>query len=71
VARGWLADITLETVLVHVEGAPSMKGLKSAVHDDCLVLREVLVLHEDDAAEQLGGLVVIPRERVMFIQVVS
>lgn len=64
----WLDDVTLNTVLVHVEGGPSMKGLIGAVHDDCLVLKEVLVLHETDAPEQLAGIQVVPRERVLWIQ---
>jgi hypothetical protein len=67
----WLDAVTLETVVVHLDNGPSMKGLKQTVHDDCLVLRDALVFHEDDAAQQLDGLIVIPRERVVFIQTVA
>ena len=67
----WLDDVTLETVLVHIEDGPSMRGLKQTVHDDCLVLRDVLVYHDDDAPQQIDGLQVIPRERILFIQALS
>jgi hypothetical protein len=67
----WLDDVTLESVVVHVDSGPSLRGLKSAVHDDCLVLRDVLAYNEDDAPAQLDGLQVIPRERILFIQKVS
>jgi hypothetical protein len=68
----WLDEVQLETVVVHIEGGPSMRGLKQTVHDDCLVLREVLAFSDDgDAPTQLDGLQVIPRERVLFIQKVS
>ena len=64
----WLEDLTLETVIVHTTHGPSLKGLKTAVHDDCIVLRDALVL--EDAATLIAGEVVIPRERVLFMQLV-
>jgi hypothetical protein len=67
----WLDAVELDTVVVHIEGGPSMRGLKQTVHDDCLVLRDVLAYNEDDAPAQLDGLQVIPRERILFIQKVS
>lgn len=67
----WLDAVTLETVIVHTDNGPSLKGLKAAIHDDCLVLRDVLVLNEDDAPDQLGGLYLVPRERVIGIQILS
>lgn len=67
----WLDDLTLETVLVHMtHDGPSVKGLKVAVHDDCLVLRDALVM-EPEAKTLLDGEVVIPRERVLFMQLVE
>lgn len=66
----WLDDITLQTVLVHLtDNGPSIKGLKAAVHDDCLVLRDPLVL-EESGSTLLDGECVIPRERVLFMQLV-
>jgi hypothetical protein len=67
----WLDAVELDTVVVHIENGPSMRGLKQTVHDDCLVLRDVLAYNEDDAPAQLDGLQVIPRERILFIQKVS
>lgn len=67
----WLDEVTLETVVVHVDNGPSMRGLKQTVHDDCLIVRDALVFHENDAPQQLDGLLVIPRERILFIQALS
>lgn len=48
-----------------------MRGLKQTIHDDCLILRDVLVYNEDDAPSQIDGLQVIPRERILFIQALT
>ena len=66
----WLDDLTLETVIVHTAGGPSFKGVKAAVHEDCLVLRDAQIL-EDDAATLLNGEIVVPREQVAFLQLVA
>lgn len=63
----WLSKVTLETVIVHTEGG-SLKGVVAAVHDDCLVLRDVLVYGSDPQPELLDGNLVVPREKVMYIQ---
>lgn len=67
----WLDAVTLETVVVNVDNGPSLRGLKAAIHDDCLVLRDVLVFHEDNSPEQLNGLYLVPRERVIGIQILT
>jgi hypothetical protein len=67
----WLDAVELQTVVVYLDSGPSLKGLKQVVHDDCLILRDALVLHENDAPEQLDGLQVIPRERVVLIQALT
>lgn len=67
----WLDSVTMNTVLVERDTGPSLRGLIAAVHDDCLVLREVLVLNEQDEPEQLNGLLLVPRERVVGIQLLS
>lgn len=64
----WLDALTMETVVVHTTDGTSLKGVRSAVHDDCLVLRDVIVLGEEDAV--LNGEIVVPRERVSFMQLV-
>jgi hypothetical protein len=66
----WLADLTLETVIVHTAGGQSFKGLKAAVHTDCLVLRDCMML-EPEAQTLINGDVVVPREQVLFLQVVA
>lgn len=65
----WLDDLTLETVIVHTRDDMSFRGLKSSVYDDCLVLKEARVLEGEGVSSVLNGEVVIPRERVHFIQV--
>lgn len=67
----WLDDLTLETVIVHTTDGMSFKGLKSSVYDDSLVLRDVRVLQDDGATEQLNGEIAIPRERVHFVQMLT
>lgn len=64
----WLDDVTLETVIVHTRDGMSLKGLKASVYDDCLVLKEARVLEDEGVSSVLNGEVVVPRERVHFIQ---
>lgn len=66
----WLDAVTMDTVIVLTTDDVSFKGLRRAVHDDCIVLHEALVLGED-AATVLNGDVVIPRERVLAVQLVK
>jgi hypothetical protein len=67
----WLDSLTLDTVIVHTQG-DSFKGVKAAVHDDCLVLRDVFVLEpEGQGQTQLNGEIVIPREQVLYMQIVG
>jgi len=66
----WLEALTLSTVIVHTTDGPSLKGVKAAVHDDCIVLRDVFLL-EQEGQEQILGTVVIPREQVSFMQVIG
>ena len=65
----WLDALTLETVVVHTSEA-SFKGVRAAVHDDCLVLREAMLI-EPEAQTLLQGEIVIPRENVLYLQIVS
>lgn len=65
----WLDDLTLETVIVHTRDDMSFKGLKSSVYDDCLVLKEARVLEGEGVSSVINGEVVIPRERVHFVQI--
>ncbi len=68
----WLDALTFDTVVVHqVEQLPSLKATLTVVHDDCLVLRDVLVMWDTDAPQQLQGLYIVPREKVMGIQILD
>jgi hypothetical protein len=67
----WLDEITLDTVIVHMtDDGPSLRGLKAAVYDDGLVLRDAVVLGEN-AMDVLDGEPFIPREKVLFMQLIS
>jgi small nuclear ribonucleoprotein (snRNP)-like protein len=65
---GWIAQLTHDTVIVHLKGGSrSLKGVLAAVHADCLVLRDAVVL-EPETQVLLDGEVVVPRPNVDFMQ---
>jgi hypothetical protein len=65
---GWIVSLTLETVIVHTkDSGPSLKGVLAAVHADCLVLRDAMLL-EPESQVVLDGSVVVPRSNVDFMQ---
>lgn len=67
----WLDAVTFETVIVHVtDNGPSLKAARVAVFDDCVVLRDAMLL-EPEGTEMLQGEIVVPREKVMFVQKVG
>lgn len=67
----WLAELTKETAVVHTKhDGPSIKGVLSAVHADCLVISDGVVL-DTEVTNVLDGSVVIPRENVSFLQVIA
>ena len=63
----WLNELTLDTVIVHLRDSHSIKGVLAAVHSDCLVLRDALLL-EPESQAVLDGSVVVPRSNVDFMQ---
>lgn len=65
----WLDDLALDTVIVHTTEGDSFRGLKSSVYDDCLVLKEARVLEDEGMSQVINGEVLIPREKVHFLQV--
>lgn len=69
-AKPWLSDLTLQTVIVLTTDGHSFKGLKRAVHDDCIVLYEAMLL-EENSNSVLNGDFLIPREKVLGIQIIS
>lgn len=67
----WLDDLTLETVIVTTtDDGPSLKGLKRAVYDDGIVLKDAAVL-EEGALVMLDGDLFIPREKVLLVQLLG
>lgn len=64
----WLADVTLETVIVHTTDGQSFKGLKQTVYDDSLILTDARVLEAEGMSSVINGEAVIPRDRVHWIQ---
>jgi len=73
----WLDAVALDTMIVHTTHGEVVKGLKAAVYDDCLIVREAHLLEypgkppEDDSVTLLAGDFVIPRERVHYLQRLS
>lgn len=67
----WLAELTLDTVVVHTTQGSSLKGNLRTVYTDCLVLTEARMLLDEGMSQQLNGEIVIPRERVHFMQTVQ
>jgi hypothetical protein len=60
----WLDDLTLETVIVHIRhGGASLRGLKEAVYDDGILLRDVVNLDVEPLTVE-AGTHFIPREQV-------
>lgn len=67
-SEGWLSSLTLDTVIVHLkDDGHSLKGVLAAVHADCLVLRDAVVL-EPESQVVLDGSVIVPRANVDFMQ---
>jgi len=66
----WLDELTLNTVIVHTTDGMSFRGLKRGVYDDALMLWQAAVV-EDSGVTMLDGDVIIPREKVHFIQAVG
>jgi proline racemase len=67
----WLDGVTFETVIVHMtENGPSLKAPRVVVMDDCIVLRDAILL-EPEGTEMLNGEIVVPREKVLFVQKVG
>lgn len=53
------------TVVVHQNG-PSLRGILTAVHKDCILLKQAEHL---DSETDLGGDIAVPRAQGVFIQI--
>lgn len=67
----WLDDLTLDTVIVHTTHGESVKGLRRAVYDDGVVLRDAQILEAENQSVFVDGDVFIPRERVHYMQLLQ
>lgn len=65
----WLDDLTLNTVIVHLDGLPSVRGIKRAVYDDGILLRDAHTL--EDPPQMLNGDFFAPRERFLGMQIIE
>jgi hypothetical protein len=63
----WLNRLTAKTVVVHLTDDESLRGIVAGVYADCLVLRHAAYLGEK-AIDRVDGEVVIPRERIAWLQ---
>jgi hypothetical protein len=66
----WLDDLTFETVIIHTKDGVSIKGLKSVVHDDGILLREACLL-EETGLVMLDYDPFVPRDNVSWMQIVA
>ncbi len=63
----WIDRLVRRNVVVHMTTGASVRGVLVGAHRDCLVLSHVAYLGAD-AVETVDGEVVVPRERVAWIQ---
>lgn len=64
---GWIKRLSAETVVVHLTTGASIRGVMTGVHRDCLVLVHGAYLGTE-SVETVDGEIVVPRERVAWIQ---
>lgn len=62
----WLDKITRRTVVVHMTTGASVRGVLVGVYRDSIVLQHAALM--GDTIQPLDGEVVIPRERVGWLQ---
>lgn len=63
----WFNRLVSRTVAVHLTDDESIQGVVAGVYSDCVVLRHAAYLSRE-AREKLDGDVVVPRERIAWIQ---
>lgn len=67
----WLDDLQLNTVIVERDGGPSLRGLKVAVYDDGILLRQVAVDDGESGWASIDGEHFTPRPQVIGIQILG
>jgi hypothetical protein len=65
----WLDDLKLETVIVSTRDGDAIRGLRSSVYDDGIVLREARLVQEEGISSPIDGEYFVPREMVAGIQI--
>lgn len=65
--ESWIDQLATETVVVHIRGGSSVKGLLRAAYADALIVTHATLLDPDGNAE-IPGEIVIPRAGIDFIQ---
>ena len=67
----WLDGLTFETVIVHTTDGSSVRGLKEAVYDDGLLLRDAAYLEGEDLPEATMASYFVAREVVRGMQIIK
>jgi hypothetical protein len=63
----WIDRLTRRTVVVHMTHGASVRGVLVGTYRDCLVLTHAAYLGAE-AIEKVDGEVIVPRERVAWMQ---
>lgn len=63
----WIDRLTRRTVVVHMTTGASVRGVLVGTYRDCLVLDHAAYLGSE-AIEKVDGEVIVPRERVAWMQ---
>jgi hypothetical protein len=63
----WISQLRFLTVVVHTTTAQSIRGVLTRTYKDCLVLDHAEFL-AGDTTTTIDGEVIVPRERVAWIQ---
>lgn len=66
--RTWLDKQTSRTVIVQLTTGVSLRGIVVGVYRDCVALHQAAYLG-DGAMTMVDGEVIVPRERVAWVQV--
>lgn len=66
--KKYLERLERPTVVAHLKGGTSIRGVLASVHDDVIVLKDAAHLSDNGGAIALDGDQLIPRTNVDFLQ---
>lgn len=66
----WISKLVRHSVALHLTDGQSIRGVLLAEHKDCLVLGQAGYLGTDGVTK-VDGEVVVPRERISWMQVLT